>query len=165
MNNYDDATGSVPGSGAQVRGGELEAPCSSGYEAKAARRKRGPKPRPALTRVLARIEVRDMGFATPCWVFTGATAGRGKYGKVGSRIDGRTVFELTHRVVWQAAYGPIPQPLQLDHLCGVTNCLNVGHLSPCTAAENNRRARERRRRAAAADDLTSRDQAEDRSMP
>lgn len=43
---------------------------------------------------------------------------------------------LVHRFVYAALVGPIPVGLQLDHLCRVRNCVNVGHLEPVTGREN-----------------------------
>lgn len=103
----------------------------------------GPRPRPAVVRVLSRIEIRDTGYDTPCWIFTGSTSQRG-YGKVGSRRDGRNVFELAHRVVWSAANGPIPDGLHLDHLCSTRGCVCPTHAAPVSPFENNRRQQLRR---------------------
>ena len=36
--------------------------------------------------------------------------------------------------------GPIPQGLQLDHLCRVRACVNPWHLEPVTALVNSRRS-------------------------
>ena len=62
----------------------------------------------------------------PCWVWQGATNGR-FYGKVGSRSNGQSKFELTHRVIYGAWYGPIEPGLELDHLCRVRLCANPRH--------------------------------------
>ena len=49
------------------------------------------------------------------------------------------VSKLAHRVVWEDTHGPIPDELQLDHLCRVRNCVNVDHLELVSASENQRR--------------------------
>lgn len=85
---------------------------------------------PAVDRVLARIAVHPLG----CWVFTGKLSSRG-YAKV--NVD--RVPRLAHRVVYEDFVGEIPDGLTLDHLCGVTACVNPAHLEPVTAAENTRR--------------------------
>ena len=41
-----------------------------------------------------------------------------------------------HRVAYEAAVGPIPEGLQLDHLCRNTLCTNPAHLEPVTCREN-----------------------------
>ena len=38
-------------------------------------------------------------------------------------------------------YGPVPEGMQLDHLCRVPGCVNPDHLEPVSAAENVRRGR------------------------
>lgn len=65
-----------------------------------------------------------------CWLWTGHINGSG-YGTMG----GRSV----HRLVYIELVGPIPDGLQLDHLCRIRNCVNPAHLEPVTAAENVRR--------------------------
>lgn len=73
---------------------------------------------------------------TGCWEWTGAKTGVG-YGEV--RWEGRTCS--VHRLVHELLIGPIPQELELDHLCRVRHCANPDHLEPVTHEENMRRAR------------------------
>lgn len=58
------------------------------------------------------------------------------YGK--AYANGRTW--QAHRLSYELFVGPIPEGLQIDHLCRVTNCINPDHLEPVTAAENKKRA-------------------------
>lgn len=72
-----------------------------------------------------------------CWLWT---AGRfpsscGYYGCF--RADGRNI--RAHRYAYELLVGPIPEGLQLDHLCRNTLCVNPDHLEPVTARENNMR--------------------------
>ncbi len=46
---------------------------------------------------------------------------------------------LAHRVIYELVVGDIPPDMQLDHLCGVTNCCQPEHLESVTCAENIRR--------------------------
>lgn len=83
-----------------------------------------------VDRIRARIKVDENG----CHVFQGALD-RG-YGRVGI---GRKA-EYAHRVMFEAANGPIPDGLHIDHLCRNRSCCNPAHLEAVTQAENNRRA-------------------------
>lgn len=65
-----------------------------------------------------------------CWLWTGATANG--YGRI--RIGGRSVS--THRAAYELLIGPIPDGLQIDHLCRNKLCCNPAHLEPVTVREN-----------------------------
>lgn len=69
-----------------------------------------------------------------CWEWTGYLNTNG-YGTVNIGNAPR----LAHRVVWTVLVGPIPEGLELDHLCRVRHCVNPDHLEPVTNAENKRR--------------------------
>lgn len=66
-----------------------------------------------------------------CWLWTGALT-RGDYGTIS--VNGRD--RAVHRVAYEILVGPIPDGLQLDHLCGVRRCVNPDHLEPVTGQEN-----------------------------
>lgn len=85
----------------------------------------------AVAPVLSRYVVdRDTG----CWVWRG---GRMPFGYGSVWLDGRT--RLAHRVFYERLVGPIPDGLQLDHLCRNPPCVNPAHLEPVTHTENSRR--------------------------
>jgi hypothetical protein len=65
-----------------------------------------------------------------CWLWTG-TAPAG-YGQIS--VNGKAV--PSHRWAYEQAKGPIPNGLQLDHLCRVTRCVNPDHLEPVSARVN-----------------------------
>lgn len=69
-----------------------------------------------------------------CWHWTGALNSRG-YGAVG--VLG--VSKSTHRVSYELLVGPIPDDLQIDHLCRNKPCCNPEHLEAVTGLENHRR--------------------------
>lgn len=71
--------------------------------------------------------------ADGCWHWTGATDSAG-YGRF--RPHDPTTTNMAHRVAYLALVGPIPDGLQLDHLCRVRKCVNPDHLEPVTAREN-----------------------------
>ena len=74
--------------------------------------------------------------ATGCWVWQRSMNSTG-YGRmnVGSQRN-----RLAHRVFYERLVGPIPEGLQLDHLCFNRACVNPDHLEPVTNQENMLRA-------------------------
>jgi hypothetical protein len=66
-----------------------------------------------------------------CWLWKSAIDGGG-YG----RFPIRRKNHLAHRWSYSYHVGPIPDGLQLDHLCRIRNCVNPDHLEPVTAREN-----------------------------
>lgn len=82
--------------------------------------------------MLLRVEVDPV---TGCWIYGRAKTDTG-YGVI--RHDG--VLLYVHRVIAEAAWGPIPEGVHVDHLCRIRACchpLDLEHVSP---AENNQRA-------------------------
>ena len=69
-----------------------------------------------------------------CWEWGGGVVSSG-YGRVG--IDGKR--KLVHRVAYESIIGPIPDGLQIDHLCRNILCYNPEHLEAVTQKENLRR--------------------------
>lgn len=67
----------------------------------------------------------------PCWFWTGTRSDEG-YGSV--RWEGPML--KAHRVAYELLVGPIPEGLEIDHLCRVTSCVNPAHLEPVTPAVN-----------------------------
>ncbi len=67
-----------------------------------------------------------------CWLWTASINPEG-YGKFWVAGKGRL---RAHRVAYELVVGPIPEGLQIDHLCRVRHCVNPSHLEPVTHREN-----------------------------
>lgn len=73
---------------------------------------------------------------TTCWIWRGVLD-RDGYGQFGV---GRKNLRA-HRWAYESVVGPIPEGLEIDHLCRVKSCVNPLHMEPVTKTENIRRAR------------------------
>jgi hypothetical protein len=86
---------------------------------------------PVVQRIKNKVKVLETG----CWIFTGSLMKKG-YGHISADGGARRV----HRVMWENEFGPVPDGLELDHLCGQRACCNPQHLEAVTHTENIRRA-------------------------
>jgi hypothetical protein len=66
-----------------------------------------------------------------CWQWTAALD---SYGYPQIWCNHRVQY--AHRVMYELFIGPIPEGLQLDHLCRNPKCVRPDHLEPVTMAEN-----------------------------
>lgn len=73
--------------------------------------------------------------ATGCWLWQRTVDHRG-YGRI--KVQGRTAY--AHRIYYARLVGPIPEGLELDHLCRNRACVNPAHMEPVTGAVNVRRS-------------------------
>ncbi len=65
----------------------------------------------------------DLG---PCWLWTGTRNGPAGYGLI--HPIGHNQVELSHRFSYELQGNPIPDDLELDHLCRNRICCNPKHL-------------------------------------
>ena len=73
----------------------------------------------------------DLGFDSPCRVWTGSITYKG-YGRIVFLRKNKSV----HVVAWELKHGPIPTGLQIDHKCRVRRCFNTDHLDCVTPQVN-----------------------------
>lgn len=94
-----------------------------------------------LARFMAKVEVVDRGYVTPCWVWTGSLNNAG-YGQLytGRRsAAGHKIPGKAHRLAYEHWNGVIPEAHHPDHLCRQHDCVNPAHLEAVTPRENARR--------------------------
>jgi hypothetical protein len=70
-----------------------------------------------------------------CWLWTRSLGHGGRYGAVVA--DGKS--KAVHRILYELLRGPVPEGLELDHLCRNTQCVRPDHLEAVTHLENMRR--------------------------
>lgn len=91
-----------------------------------------PPPSPPIRSVrLTDVHVTDTG----CWIWQGRVD-RSGYGAL--KFRGRSM--AAHRFYYEQLKGPIPEGLQIDHLCSVRLCVNPEHLEAVSGVENVRRS-------------------------
>jgi HNH endonuclease len=85
-------------------------------------------------RLLARKVIQNMGFITPCWLWTGAIHKRTGYGV--TSVDNRS--ELVHRVAAELWLPNFNRRLCTLHKCDIRRCINPEHLFQGTRKDNNK---------------------------
>lgn len=80
--------------------------------------------------VMSKVDIDEHG----CWLWNVAqsSAGYGRFSYKGKMFS-------AHRVSYELHKGPIPDGLQIDHLCRVKRCINPEHLEAVTPKENTNR--------------------------
>lgn len=70
--------------------------------------------------------------ADDCWLWQGARGGVQKHAQLWH--NGKVRY--AHRLTYEMYVGPIPDGMVLDHVCGVSDCVNPEHLRPITQKQN-----------------------------
>lgn len=72
-----------------------------------------------------------------CWLWTAYCdpAGYGRFAMSRSTGTG-----YAHRIAYELTIGPIPEGLELDHLCRNRGCVRPSHLEPVTTKVNSMRS-------------------------
>ncbi len=94
----------------------------------------------------------DLGYTTPCWIWQHQITAAG-YGR--ATVTDPTAprrQEYAHRLAWEAENGPIPDGMEIDHLCHNADptcpagfecqhrrCVNPEHLEVVTSQVNSQR--------------------------
>jgi hypothetical protein len=74
-----------------------------------------------------------------CHIWQGACVYSGKERHPYGRKTYRGKKIMAHRFYWEKEHGPIPEGLEIDHLCKQTLCVNVLHLDVVDHVKNVRR--------------------------
>lgn len=77
---------------------------------------------------------------TGCWLWVGSVGPDGYAHFHWNDLSHRHIG-LAHRFSYEHFIGPVPDDMELDHLCRNRSCVNFKHLEPVTRAENIRRGK------------------------
>ena len=83
---------------------------------------------PLADRFLLHVEITD-----GCWLWV---AHRDKLGYGRFTVSTAQRAQFAHRVAYELFVGPIPEGLELDHLCRNPSCVNPEHLEAVPHREN-----------------------------
>lgn len=74
-----------------------------------------------------------------CWIWIGHRTADG-YGtlNVYDTALKRGITRMAHRVAYEVFHGPVPEGLEVDHVCHCPPCVNPNHLRLLPRAENAR---------------------------
>lgn len=92
---------------------------------KTAKRKSGRQKRPLKFK-----RVPHLTMQTDCIVIVSHKPNRKGYIQLRPRVGPRANHVNAHRLAYMAKFGPIPDGIEIDHICGNRACVNRLHLRP-----------------------------------
>lgn len=96
---------------------------------------------PRGSSVLDRLMFKTAILPNGCWEWHGARNTKG-YGNI--RVDKDSPAKSVHRVAYTEMVGPIPEGMEIDHLCRNRSCINPDHLEAVTRITNIQRVDQRK---------------------
>lgn len=96
-----------------------------------------------VTDAVAHIRARTITTDTDCWIWL-QCRNRAGYGEV-NLSNYSHVSKLVHVIMYTETFGPVPDGMELDHLCRTRECCNPAHLEPVTHLTNIERGEWRQR--------------------
>ena len=103
------------------------------------RRKHYPRSWTLRQRFEANVPDRPQG---ECWLWAGSRQKSG-YGQISEGSRDAHKVHLAHRLAYQFWIGPIPEGLEVEHICEVKACVNPEHLAAVTHRKNMARSAHR----------------------
>lgn len=89
-----------------------------------------------MERILNRTTIVQRDYPSPCWETDFSPRSKSGYAGVGIGCGVEKRLWLVHRYAWEFYNGPVPEGLELDHLCRNRACWCPEHLEPVTHREN-----------------------------
>ena len=73
---------------------------------------------------------------TGCWPWRFSVDRHGYGQKWAAKANGEKTMRAAHVLAWEAARGPVPKGMEIDHLCRNRACCNPDHMEVVTHREN-----------------------------
>lgn len=93
---------------------------------------------PVIERFWSKVEKKEFGYKTECWIWTAYknACGYGWFRGQESKKEWGYTGRLAHRWAYEHFIGKIQEGFELDHICRNRSCVNPEHLQQVTHKEN-----------------------------